>query len=197
MILRQLVVGNLHTNCYILGEKNGGNGIVIDPGGSIDRILEVVKEEELKIKYVISTHGHDDHISGSLDLARVTQASICVHPADLTWDYDWGKDINFIKLEDGMLLDVGMLQLRIIHTPGHTRGSVSVQVSDLLFTGDLLFKGSVGRTDLPGSSTKELYASLKEKIAILPPQIKIYPGHGDETTLENELKYNPFLKELN
>ncbi len=176
-----------------MGEKRSTEGVVIDPGGSIDRILEGVEEEDLKIKYVIVTHGHDDHISEGFDLVRITKASLCIHPADLTWDRDLGNEIYLIKLEDGMVLQAGLLLLKIIHTPGHTRGSVSIQTGDFLFTGDLLFKGSVGRTDLPGGSMTDLNKSLMKKIAKLPPQIKIYPGHGEETTLENELKRNPFL----
>lgn len=191
MLLRRLIVGNLHTNCYLVAAGKRDQGVIIDPGGSLERITQASAEEGLSVKYIINTHGHPDHVAADIDLARITGASVAVHPLDAIWSLDTK---SILKLDDGMTLEVGSLRLRVIHTPGHTPGSVCIYLDGILFTGDLLFQGSVGRTDFPGGSSADLMRSLREKIVVLPPSTRVLPGHGEETTLEEELKHNPFLQ---
>lgn len=196
MLIRRLVVGNLHTNCYLVAAGKRGQGVIIDPGGSLERITEASEKEGLSVKYIINTHGHPDHVAADTALARLTGATIAIHPLDLAWNpLDWGEN-SVLKLSDAMILEVGALKLKVIHTPGHTPGSVCIYLDGILFTGDLLFQGSVGRTDFPGGSSADLMRSLREKIVVLPPSTRVLPGHGEETTLEEELKHNPFLQGL-
>lgn len=205
MLLRRLIVGNLHTNCYLVAAGKGGQGVIIDPGGSLERITEASEEEGLSVKYIINTHGHPDHVAADSALARLTGATIAIHPLDLAWNpldsrespstvSSGQSNCSVLKLSDAMILEVGDLELKVIHTPGHTLGSVCIYLDGILFTGDLLFQGSVGRTDFPGGSSADLMRSLREKIVVLPPSTRVLPGHGEETTLEEELKHNPFLQ---
>ncbi|HAW60635.1 MAG TPA: MBL fold metallo-hydrolase [Actinobacteria bacterium] len=207
MILHRLVVGP-STNCYILAPPTAGQAVVIDPGGEGGRILGILKANALKVKYIINTHGHYDHIAADDELAQVTGAPIYIHAGDvgllgkpeenlslLFFGNSFTLSSPVMELGNDQILELKDLRLKVLHTPGHTPGSISILVGDNLFTGDLLFKGSVGRTDLPGSSYKALMGSLK-KIATLPDSVKVYPGHGPETILGEEKKHNPFLRGL-
>ncbi|MEW6189128.1 MAG: MBL fold metallo-hydrolase [Actinomycetota bacterium] len=207
MILRRLIVGPLAANCYILAAFKGSEAAVIDPGAEGERILKAIEGDDLKLKYIINTHGHCDHFGACDQLAKATGAKIFIHADDAELLEKPVENLSLIYgahsssaswdelLKEGQIMTVGELKLKILHTPGHTRGSISILVDDLLFTGDLLFKGSVGRTDFPSSSWDKLMESLK-KIISLPDSTKIYPGHGPETTLIQEKELNPFLQGL-
>lgn len=203
MKVKGLVVGELGVNTYIISK--GGEGMVIDPGAEGERIMAVVEEMGLKIRYIVNTHGHFDHTGANGLVKERTGAILAIHREDkellervpyqasmfgLSAPPSPGPDL---LLEDGDLLSIGDLDIRIIHTPGHTRGSVSLLVDGVLFTGDTLFAGSVGRTDLPGGSYEELIKSIRERIMPLPEDTLIYPGHGPSTTLRQEKAFNPFL----
>lgn len=188
MILKKLVVGPLETNCYILAARAGGEAVVIDPGEEGERILEALKEDGLKLKYIINTHGHFDHVGADAYLKEATRAAICLHPDDALVKPD-------IVLTDGQFLEIEGISITIIETPGHSGGSVSLLVDGKLFTGDLLFSGSVGRMDLPGGSFEALSDSLR-KISSLPKETEVYPGHGPETTLGQEKRTNPYMQEF-
>lgn len=208
MIIHKLEVGFLEANCYILASEKTKEGVVIDPGGEAERILKVVKQDRLKIKYIINTHGHFDHIAANAKVAKDTKALICVHAGDAKALSEPGSSFSLlfgapfspvspdVILTEGQVLKIGELNLKVLHTPGHTPGSISILAGQYLFTGDLLFSGSVGRTDFPGSSHQDLLKSLREKVMCLPEKTQIYPGHGPETTLAKEKESNPFLKEL-
>ena len=187
MTVENLVVGELQTNCYII--SSGAEAVIIDPGAEPQQILDILKSKGLNLKYIINTHGHFDHVEANNELAKATRAIICVHKQDRGW-------VNAQKdLEEGEDLNLKEIKLKVIHTPGHTPGSISILVENSLFTGDLIFEGSVGRTDLPGGSWEDLNESLK-RISSLPDSIRIYPGHGPKTSIGDEKKNNPFLKNL-
>ena len=207
MLLKQLIVGELETNCYILGDEKTKEGVVIDPGGDGDLIMENIKRLNLKIKYIILTHGHADHLAALNELKKETDAQIVIHEqdADMLTEPRYnlsmftGKDIVCPKadrlLEDGDKIDFGNLTLEVLHTPGHTPGGISLYIDNILFTGDTLFCEGVGRADLPGSSYEKLLRSIKEKLFSKPDDTKIYPGHGRESTIGWEKKNNPWIVE--
>ncbi|MCL5037681.1 MAG: MBL fold metallo-hydrolase [Chloroflexi bacterium] len=190
MILKKLEVGPLQANCYIMGDENTGNALVIDPGGDTDLILEVLKDEGLKVSKILCTHGHPDHVGGAYSLAEAAGAPVCIHAEDSSF---YGLDADCL-LSDGEEIAQDSIALKVIHTPGHTPGSVCFLCGSRLFTGDTLFAGSVGRTDFPGGNTRQLMESLAKKIAGLPPGTEVFPGHGESTRLEWELEGNPYLQ---
>lgn len=201
--LETLTVGPLATNCYIV-RANGGKAIVIDPGDEPERILEVLDGLGCSVELILNTHAHFDHAGADARLARATGAKIGVHRLDVAMllgdsgEVDWlgsgrlAEEETVLPLEEGDKLSAGDLKLTVLHTPGHTPGSMSLFGSALIFTGDLLFRGSVGRTDLPGGSYTTLVESLK-RIAGLEGDFAIYPGHGPATTLDEERRTNPYL----
>ncbi len=191
MIIEKLVVGPLFTNCYILAAGKGSEAVIIDPGAEANRILKTLREFEFKLRFILLTHSHFDHIGAVQEVAQATHAKICL--------YQDGESIPFIPdifLKESKDILIDGLTLEIIYTPGHSQDSVSLYFPGHLFTGDLLFAGSVGRTDLAGGSMKDLISSLKEKILSLPDDTLIFPGHGPETKLGLEKKSNYFLKEV-
>ena len=205
MYIKTLVVGDYDTNCYILTPDSSIQAIVIDPADEPDVILDAIAEKGLDVKYIILTHGHWDHFGAAKYIAEKTGAKIGIHKLDKKALSDSDLSMAFIfvdhldevkpdmELSDGQVLKLGDLDAIIIHTPGHTPGGISILIDDCLFTGDLIFKGSVGRTDLTGGSYETLLNSVKEKVLVLPDRIKIYPGHGPATTIGNERRQNPFL----
>ncbi|MCL6472148.1 MAG: MBL fold metallo-hydrolase [Firmicutes bacterium] len=206
MFLETLVVGDLDTNCYVVASEHAGEAIVIDPAGNAGIILDTIAVENLDLKYILLTHGHWDHFAVSSTIANKTGAKIGINKADMvmlenprlsmSFMAGEGEDVTLkpdFELTDGMTLKVGDLDVKIIHTPGHTPGSVTINIGDCLFTGDLLFYRSVGRTDLAGGSTETLLNSIKEKIYKYPDQVKVYPGHGPSTTVGDEKKHNPYV----
>lgn len=203
MIFEILPTGLFGSNCYILGDN--GEGVVIDPGVEAGEILGAAEKNSLKVKYIILTHTHIDHICYMDELRDLTGAKVAVHKADsdtfsnpvLNGSVLMGQNISFkdadIFLKEGDVLEVGSLKLNIIHTPGHTPGGICIKVDNNIFTGDTLFRLSIGRTDLGRGSYEELINSIKSRLMILDDNVKVYPGHNEPTTIGFERKNNPFL----
>lgn len=206
MIVKSLEVGPIMANCYILGCEKTKEAVVIDPGGDSDRILMTLAEKELKVKYIINTHGHFDHVGANKKMKEVTGAPIMIHAEDepmlaqldraaasfgLSAENSPDADKN---IGDGDEISFGKITLKVIHTPGHSKGGISLYTKGYLFVGDTLFAGSIGRTDLPGGDYNTLISSIKEKLFVLPQETVVYTGHGPETTISREKKSNPFLR---
>ncbi|MEM4487878.1 MAG: MBL fold metallo-hydrolase [Desulfurococcaceae archaeon] len=198
--------GPLATNTYIV--YRGDLGFIIDPGAEIEIIENAIKNLGLRIiAFIIATHGHFDHVYHSGDLSGEYNAPVIIHEADVgimnrsgilglvQYRKKFNKPTNIKPISQEGKIDVNGFQLNVIHTPGHTPGSVCLQIGSLLFTGDTLFKGTVGRTDLRGGSEKNLMRSLA-KLTTLEGDFRVLPGHGEETTLREELLSNPFLNKL-
>ena len=197
MKLMQLCVGMVRTNCYIVYDEATREAAVIDPGDNAKSILHAVNEEQLNVKYVLLTHAHFDHI-GALKplLAAAPDARVYVGDRDKDDPCDMAYDLLTYTdtYQDGDTVEAAGLCFRVLGTPGHTPGSVCLLCGDTLFSGDTLFAGSYGRTDFKGGSMQDMYASLR-KLAALPPQTRVLPGHGPESTIEDELQTNPYLRE--
>ncbi len=208
MIIKQFVVTIFATNCYVVYCEDTLKGIVIDPGGGEDKILKTIKERGLKIEFIVNTHGHPDHTLGNNKIKSVTGAKIAIHKDDSLMlnstiskvaslaTFRLPKSNPDLLLTENYILKFGNISLKVIHTPGHSPGGICLLATDVIFTGDTLFAGSIGRTDIMGGSYKLLMKSIKEKLINLPESIKVYPGHGELTTIEIEKKHNPFLFEL-
>jgi len=192
MIIKRFTVGWLSTNCYVVGCEETKEAVVIDPGMDSERetepILNFIKQNSFHIRYIINTHGHPDHIAGNAVMKEATGAPILIHENDAE------RVQADRKLRDGDVLQVGTFKLVVLHTPGHTKDGISLLGDNVVFTGDTLFAGSVGRTDFLGGSYKELMRSIKTKLLPLPDSFKVYSGHGPSTTIGEEKKYNPFLQ---
>jgi hydroxyacylglutathione hydrolase len=204
LFFRCLPVGLLQANCYIIGDLKSNLAAIIDPGGEPELIINVVKKHQLQVKYIFNSHGHIDHIGANRAVKQATGAPILIHQADADWLIHPFKPpigLEFIEinsppadeyLHDGDCYNLGELELKIIHTPGHSPGGVCFIVNDLILTGDTLFCGSIGRTDLPGGSDKDIESSLR-KIIMLPDGYLVYPGHGPATTIGEQKQSNPYL----
>jgi hydroxyacylglutathione hydrolase len=192
MIVKRFTVGWLSTNCYVVGCEETKEAIVIDPGMDSEReteeILNFIKQNGFHIKYIINTHGHPDHISGNAIMKKATGAPILIHENHSV------RVHADRKLRDGDVLQVGIFKLVVLHTPGHTKDGISLLGDKVVFTGDTLFAGSIGRTDFIGGSYEELMRSIKTKLLCLPDSFKVYPGHESSTTIGEEKKHNPFLQ---
>jgi hydroxyacylglutathione hydrolase len=203
-----LVVPPLEANCYLLGCEETSQGCIIDPGGDAEAIVAASSAAGLQIRTILLTHGHFDHMAAAQAVAAATGADVHVHHEDAeavrSPDPSWrlftdrapGPLERPVELTDGDELTVGTVKLAVIWTPGHSPGSVCYRLRDRVFTGDTLFRGSVGRTDLPGGDGEMLLRSLRGRIAVLPDDIQVYPGHGPETTVGEERRSNPFLRQL-
>lgn len=213
-------VGLLQCNCSILGDRSTGDAIVVDPGDEVDRILEVIARHKLKVRAIVSTHTHIDHVGGLAALHRATRAPVLIHDADLGLYRSLDVQAQWLGiptpetlpirdfLKEGDVLSWGGFLARVLHTPGHTPGSISLVVESSsrapdearpaeerrLIAGDTLFQGSIGRTDLPGGSYPQIIRSIQEKLLTLPDEIVVYPGHGETTTIGSEREQNPFLR---
>ncbi|MBI5442156.1 MAG: MBL fold metallo-hydrolase [Deltaproteobacteria bacterium] len=206
MILETLVVGPIQANCYIVGDENTKEAVVIDPGGDTPVILRALAARQLKVVAVVGTHGHFDHVEGLAGMKRGTGAPILVHNGDLPIIQGMtGQALMFGMrvepapppdrfLEEGDRIPFGPYALEVLHTPGHSPGSVSLLLDKKVFVGDLLFAGSIGRTDLQGGDYDTLIASVRRKIFTLPDDTVVYPGHGPETTVAREKRTNPFFR---
>ncbi len=206
MLLETLPVGPFQANCYILGEATGKNGIVVDPGAEFDKIWDRISKHQLLIEKVVLTHAHGDHIGALSELLDQTKVELLLHQDDYPMltdsrkngsaDYGYPVSVNYPAkfLNEGDLIECGDVKLKVFHTPGHTPGGICLLADKLLFTGDTLFYGSIGRTDFPYSSLQKLLASISDKLMPLGDEIKIYPGHGPSSTLGWEKQYNPFLQ---
>lgn len=200
MQVKVLQVGPIGTNCYLLEDEKAHMAAVIDPGDEAGRILQVIKDDGVDVKYILLTHGHYDHTTAVPELHQaLPQAEIYIHKADANGAgsrlFPLAGQIPDLKFYDeGDALTLGELTIQVLHTPGHSKGSVTLKVGDVLFCGDTLFAGSCGRTDLAGGSYAEIMASLK-KLGQLPGDYHVCPGHDVTSTLERERRSNPFLRE--
>jgi len=197
--LKKHLVGLLQVNCYLIWAEGSSEAAVIDPGGGGRKILASLREKNLELRYIIQTHGHWDHTGAAAFLARKTSAPVYLHPADHDPKSLIGKlfritQPSLLPLQDGQTLPLGPLSIKVMHTPGHSPGSVCLLVEDCLFTGDLLFAGGVGRFDFKGGSFRELVKSLRERLAPLPDRLRVYPGHGPDTLLGQERAGNPLFR---
>lgn len=204
MIVEQLVVGELATNCYLIGCRDTHAALVIDPGGDGAVIVERIKTLRLNVKKIILTHGHVDHWAAAGEVARVTGAPVLIHHADAFMLTDPAASLALYMgtrtpveatsfLGDGDTVEAGKVKLEVLHTPGHTPGGVCLYTAGIVFTGDTLFEGSIGRTDLPGGDMRKLVSSIKKRLLVLPDDTEVCPGHGPRTTIGDERRYNPFL----
>ena len=192
MNIKTLILGPLQVNCYILWETE--QCLVIDPGFEPERVMKTCDELGLKIQAILLTHGHFDHVGGVKKIAEKTGCQVFLHPDELSLPpfITSGKLYYTDTYAEGDEITLAGMTFTVLHTPGHTPGAVCLHFGDHLFTGDTLFAGSCGRTDLPGGSFATIKASLK-RLASLPGNASIYPGHGEETTLETERQNNPYF----
>jgi glyoxylase-like metal-dependent hydrolase (beta-lactamase superfamily II) len=198
--------------CYLIYDEETGEGILIDPAGDEDRLLELLKEHKVRLRYIVNTHGHADHTCGNDRLREATGGVVVMHVLDDLFFQkpeiqEWSRTLGFnpsgrvdIQIEDGDELTFGGITMKFLHTPGHTPGACCILIDGNLFTGDTLFVGAAGRTDLPGSSFAQLIESLMTKILRLPPETVIWPGHdyGDRphSILRREMQTNPYLTDF-
>lgn len=196
----------VYANCYIIKDEESGEALVVDPGAYNRRLKKLLNEQGItSLKYILLTHGHFDHISGVGDLHADFGGQVVIHKADEACLYNKDESLasrfhfsqNKVKadviLDGGEELPFGNSTIKIIHTPGHTKGSVCYFIDDIMLSGDTLFKGTVGRTDFPGGSFSEMEASLR-LLKALEGDFKVYPGHDVSSSLEFERRYNPYMK---
>ncbi len=208
MILETFPVGPLQCNCTILGDEEAGEAIVIDPGDEIGSIHRRLTSLGLKLKQILITHGHIDHIGGALKLKRLTGAPIFLNQNDLPQLKIMDTQAGWLGMEtpetappdadlaDGVVVGLDRFPAHVIHTPGHTEGSVCLHFAPLkmLVAGDTLFSSSIGRTDLPGGNSRKILQSIQARLMALPEETKVLPGHGPSTTIGEERASNPFLR---
>ena len=208
MVHLVLPVGPLQCNCSIIGDETTREAMVIDPGDDISRIQALIAQHQLTVKQIVITHAHIDHVGGAMKLKAATGAPILLNQNDyallkmLDVQASWlgmkpPGDVSIDEsLEDGAKLTTGSIQSQILHTPGHTEGSICVYIpaEQKLISGDTLFAGSIGRTDLPGGSFDKIMSSLHSRVMSLPDQTTVVPGHGPNTTIGEERETNPFLQ---
>lgn len=209
MILETFPVGLLQCNCTLLGDEQTGEAILIDPGDEISRIYMRLTELKLKLKQILITHAHIDHVGGALKLKRLTGAPILLNENDLPLLKMMDQQAGWLgvqtpevappdaSLTDGLTVGLENYPAQVLHTPGHTQGSVSLHFAPLkmVIAGDTLFYGSIGRTDLPGGNSKQIIDSIHTKLLTLPEDTKVIPGHGRATTIGDERLMNPFLQQ--
>jgi glyoxylase-like metal-dependent hydrolase (beta-lactamase superfamily II) len=208
MIIETFPVGPLQCNCTILGDELAGEAIVIDPGEEVGRIHRRLNELGLKLKQILITHGHIDHVGGALKLKKLTGAPILLNENDLPQLKMMDMQAGWLGVQtpetappdelltDGLNVGLDAFPARVIHTPGHTQGSVCLHFAplNLLIAGDTLFAGSIGRTDLPGGNYDQIIDSIESRLLSLPEETKVLPGHGPATTIRAERDANPFLR---
>jgi glyoxylase-like metal-dependent hydrolase (beta-lactamase superfamily II) len=207
MIIDVMAVGPLSVNCLVLGCDETREGVVVDPGGDVERIVEAVRRHDLAIRYVINTHGHFDHVGGNRQAVAIFGAPLLIHQADAPM-LDRVADVGRMYgiqcensppadgfLVDGMEIEFGTCRMKVLHTPGHTPGGCCLYLAqeNKVITGDTLFADSIGRTDLPGGSHDQLLESIRGKLFTLPDDVVAYPGHGTETSIGHEKRHNPYF----
>lgn len=205
MIIKDLTVGPIMANCFILGCETTKEAAVIDPGDESNRILMALAGLKLKVKYIINTHGHFDHVGANRKMKDATGADILIHSLDVPMlghlsasASAWGLHADDSPppdrtVKDGDEIKIGNIILKVIHTPGHTPGGISLYSDGCVFVGDTLFAGSIGRTDFPGGDFDTLISSIRKKLFILGDEVRVFTGHGTETTIGDEKRLNPFV----
>jgi len=207
MLIETIVVGPLGVNCFILGDKQSNEGVVVDPGADCEMILAAVARFGLQVKYIINTHGHFDHVGCNRPVQAQTGAELLIHEKDVALlsqasrsALSYGLSVEDSPapsryLTDGMRLEFGRRSIEVLHTPGHTQGGCSLLLphEQLVITGDTLFADSVGRTDLPGGSHEQLIASIRAKLMPLADETVVWPGHGPSSTIGRERRMNPYI----
>ena len=207
MNIIKMALGYIGTNCYLAWPENSKEAIIVDPAEFSPTIVKKIEENELSLKYIILTHGHYDHIGGVDELMRVfpdaklvasKEESTALADPNINHTLQYlGRSVSLIpniEVSDGDNLPLGDDTLKIISTPGHTKGGISIYVDGVLFSGDTLFRSSIGRTDLPGGDYMEILSSIRDKLYVLPDETKVLPGHMEASTIAFEKANNPFAK---
>ena len=209
MIHEILPVGALQCNCSIFGDEQTREAMVIDPGDEIAKIVEILDRHQLKVKAIVITHAHIDHIGGAEKLKKATGAPVYMNQNDVELQSMLPLQAAWLGMQepeqvdidagakDGDVLSLGATEFHVLHTPGHTQGSISLYApaENKLVAGDTLFRGSIGRTDLPGGDGRQIIRSIHDKLMTLPEETIVIPGHGDKTTVAREKRLNPFLQQ--
>jgi len=209
MIVRQYEVGSFEIFCYLVGDEKLGEGLFIDPADEVEMLLSEAEAYGIKIKYIVNTHSHIDHVMGNEEMVRLTRAQLMIHEEEAP---NLGRTPSYLLemfratpsppadllLREGDLIQVGQVQLQVLHTPGHSPGGICLTMDGMVFTGDTLFVGAVGRTDLPTSSWEDLERSVRVKLYSLPGETLVYPGHNygstPTSTIGHERLTNPFVR---
>jgi len=210
MIVKQYEVGNFAVFCYLVGDEETKEGLFIDPADDADRLLSEARSHGInKIKYIVNTHSHVDHVMGNALMKKKTDAQIIIHEEEAKYLTRTPSELLIMfratpsppadnHVKEGDLIQVGKVALKVIHTPGHSPGGMSLYMDGLVFTGDTLFVGSVGRTDFPGSSWEAMETSIRKKLYVLPGDTIVFPGHNygptPTSTIQYERRHNPFVR---
>ena len=210
MVVKQYEVGNFAVFCYLVGDEETQEGLFIDPADDAKKLLSEAKSQGInKINYIVNTHSHVDHIMGNAEMVKKTGAKIIIHQEDASALVRTSTDLlemfgaaasppADIQVKDGEIIQVGNVILKVLHTPGHSPGGMSLHLDGMVFTGDTLFVGSVGRTDFPGSSWDVLENSIRKKLYVLPGETVVFPGHNygstPTSTIQYERRHNPFVR---
>jgi hydroxyacylglutathione hydrolase len=206
LMVRGVVVGLFQENCYIVGSRRSGEAVCVDPGDEPEEILALARDMKVRIGKVVCSHAHLDHVMAVRAIKEATGAPFLLHSADLGLAGQvpsaarmWlGTEIpppprpDFL-VEDGGDVEIPGVELRVLHTPGHTQGSISLYGAGMLFSGDTLFRGSIGRTDLPGGDFPQILRSIADRLLVLPDETIVLPGHMQQTTIGAERAENPFI----
>lgn len=213
VIVEQIPIGPFQVLSYLVGCPRTREAVIIDPAGEEDKLLSLIKKQGVKVKYILNTHGHADHVLGNERMKDVLSAPVCMHEADDLFFSDksvreeTSKELGLpppdpvdIRLKDREIIEVGTLKIEVIHTPGHTPGSVCFLVNGNLFSGDTLFVGAAGRTDLVGGSLDTLLESLEKRLIVLPKETIVWPGHdygeSPSSTIGREMEENLYITDF-
>lgn len=199
MKIKGIPVGAYAANCYIIIDEKTKACVVMDPGGDEEDLIKYIKEEKAEVKYILLTHGHADHTEAALKLKEEFNAPLCISVEDyemikkgeFMYGNIYGKVDKYIK--EGDNFKAGNMDIKCTHTPGHTPGGFCFLIDNCVFTGDTLFAGSIGRTDLSGGDFETIIKSIKDKLMILNDEVKVFPGHGPKSSIGKERVHNPFL----